>query len=97
MAVTEKIDFYKTHKREYVAPKQPVFVEIQPARYLAIEGYGKPGNPLFQAQTGALYGAAYTIKMTLKSAGRGDFKVCALAGCGKTQAETLKHVTAGMF
>jgi len=80
MAVTEKIDFHKTHRAEYVAPKQPVFVEIQPARYLAIEGYGKPGSPLFQAQTGALYGAAYAIKMGLKSAGRGDFKVPALEG-----------------
>lgn len=53
---------------------------MKPARYLAIEGQGKPGSELFQAQIGALYGAAYTIKMTRKSAGHGDYKVCALEG-----------------
>ena len=77
---TEKVDFYKTHKSEYVTPKQPVLVEIGPAKYLAIEGKGEPGSPMFQAQIGALYGAAYTIKMTRKFAGKGDFKVCALEG-----------------
>lgn len=76
----EKIDFYKTHKSEYVQPKNPVLIKVSPARYLAIEGQGKPGGPQFQAQIGALYGAAYTIKMTKKFAGEGDFKVCALEG-----------------
>jgi hypothetical protein len=79
-ATDAKIDFYKTHKHEYVTPKQPALVQIGPAKYLAIEGQGKPGGPQFQAQIGALYGAAYTIKMTRKFAGRGDFKVCALEG-----------------
>ena len=77
---TEKVDFYKTHKSEYVTPKQPVLVKIGPAKYLAIEGQGQPGSPLFQAQIGALMGAAWTIKMTRKFAGKGDFKVCALEG-----------------
>jgi hypothetical protein len=71
----EKIDFYKTHKAEYVRPKQPALIKVSPARYLAIEGQGKPGGPEFQAQIGALFGAAYTIKMTKKFAGEGDFKV----------------------
>lgn len=77
---TEKVDFYKTHKSEYVTPKQPVLVQIGPAKYLAIEGKGEPGGEQLQAQIGALYGAAYTIKMTRKFAGKGDFKVCALEG-----------------
>ena len=76
----EKIDFTQTHKSEYVQPKQPALVKVGPARHLAIEGQGKPGGELFQAQIGALYGAAYTIKMTKKFAGEGDFKVCALEG-----------------
>jgi hypothetical protein len=54
-------------------------VDVKPARYLAVEGQDKPGEALFQAQIGALYGAAYTIKMTRRFTGRGDFKVCALA------------------
>lgn len=77
---TEKIDFYKTHKSEYATPKQPVVVQVRPAKYLAIQGKGEPGKALFQAQIGALFGAAYTIKMTRKFAGQGDFKVCALEG-----------------
>jgi len=80
LATTPKIDFHKSHKSEYVAPKDPVLVKIGRARYLAIEGRGKPGGDLFQAQIGALYGAAYTIKMTKKFAAEGDFKVCALEG-----------------
>jgi hypothetical protein len=79
-ATTEKIDFYKTHKSEYVTPKQPTLVAIKPAKYLAIAGKGEPGSEQFQAQIGALIGAAYTIKMTRKFAGKGDFKVCALEG-----------------
>jgi hypothetical protein len=55
-------------------------VTIKPAKYLGIQGKGEPGNAQFQAQIGALYGAAYTIKMTRKFAGQGDFKVCALEG-----------------
>lgn len=77
---TEKVDFYKSHKSEYVTPKQPVLVKIGPAKYLAIEGQGQPSSPLFHAQIGALMGAAWTIKMTRKFAGKGDYKVCALEG-----------------
>ncbi|MGO9094278.1 MAG: GyrI-like domain-containing protein [Bryobacteraceae bacterium] len=77
---TEKVDLYRTHKSEYVTPKEPVLVKIGPAKYLAIEGSGEVSGPLFQAQIGALMGAAWTIKMTRKFAGKGDYKVCALEG-----------------
>jgi len=75
----EKIDLYKLHKDEYVAPKKPVLVETKPADYLTIDGQGEPGGEVFQARVGALYGMAYTIKMTSKFAGR-DYVVCKLEG-----------------
>ena len=79
MAGVEKLDLYKLHKDEYVAPKKPVLVEIKPANYLTIQGQGEPGGEAFQTRIGALYGMAYTIKMTSKSAEK-DYVVCKLEG-----------------
>ncbi|MGO8675963.1 MAG: GyrI-like domain-containing protein [Limisphaerales bacterium] len=73
-----KIDLYKEHKNEYAAPKKPVLIEVKPALYLAIEGRGEPGGERFQTNIGALYGAAFTIKMTRKFAGQQDYAVCKL-------------------
>ena len=49
----------------------------------AIPGYrgqGAPGGERFTACIGALYGVAFTIKMTRKFAGKGDYAVCKLEG-----------------
>jgi len=75
-----KLDLYKEHKEEYVARRKPVLVDAGPARYLAIEGHGEPGSEMFATRVGALYGVAFTIKMTRKLAGLGDYKVCHLEG-----------------
>lgn len=75
----EKLDLYKTHKSEYVTPKEPVLVDVEPAKYLAVDGQGEPGGEEFQAAIGALYGTAFTMKMTKKFAGQ-DYKVCHLEG-----------------
>jgi hypothetical protein len=77
MAETEKLDLYKLHKDEYAAAKSPVLVSIARAKYLAVEGQGAPGDEAFVAGVGALYAAAFTVKMTSKFAGR-DYKVCTL-------------------
>jgi len=79
MAGAAKLDLYKTHKSEYVTPKQPAFVDVKPAKYLTLTGRGAPGGADFQARVGALYGVAYTLKMTKKFAGK-DYKVCHLEG-----------------
>lgn len=79
MPKTEKLDLYKIHKAEYVTPKEPVLVEVKPALYLTIVGKGQPGGETFQAKLGALYAAAFTLKMTKKFAGR-DYRVCHLEG-----------------
>jgi hypothetical protein len=76
----EKIDLFKSYKDEYVAPRKPVIVTITPANYLTITGAGKPGGPEFEACIGALYGAAFTIKMTRKFGGKQDYAVGKLEG-----------------
>jgi hypothetical protein len=79
MPASEKIDLYKLHKPEYVAPRTPVLVQVTRAKYLAIEGRGAPGGLEFQARVEALYGAAFTIKTAKKLAGQ-DYKICGLEG-----------------
>jgi len=70
---------YKEHKQDYAAPRKPVLLTVAPAKYLSVEGQGKPGGELFKAHLAALYGTAFTIKMTSKFAGR-DYKVMMLEG-----------------
>jgi hypothetical protein len=72
-----KVDLYRQHKAEYVAPKKPAFVQIGDAQYLTIGGDGEPGGVEFVAAIGALYNVAFTIKMASKKAGR-DYVVAKL-------------------
>lgn len=74
-----KLDLFRRHKAEYVAPLVPQFVRIGPARYVSVSGRGDPNGPSFGAAVGALYGIAFTIKMAKKTARR-DFKVGKLEG-----------------
>ena len=80
MGTAEKVDLFKQHKNEYVAKKTPAIIAMKKARYLAASGHGSPGGEAFQASIGALYSTAYTIKMTRKHAGKGDFVVGKLEG-----------------
>jgi hypothetical protein len=73
-----KIDLYKLHKAEYAAAQKPALRSISQARYLAIDGQGAPGSEIFSASIGALYGVAFTVKMTRKFSGRQDYAVCKL-------------------
>lgn len=74
----EKIDLFKQFKADYKPAKQPTLISTTPARYLSIEGQGEPGGEMFQASVGALYSMAFTIKMTRKAAGLGDYVICKL-------------------
>jgi hypothetical protein len=78
MKAPEKIDLYKAHKNDYVTPKKPTLIKMQGAQYLAITGHGSPGGEAFTDKIGALYGAAFTIKMTRKFGGQQDYAVCKL-------------------
>jgi hypothetical protein len=78
MTPTDKIDLYKQHKDQYVTSKKPVLVTMDEATYLSICGRGAPGGPQFSEKIGALYGAAFTVKMTRKFGGLQDYAVCKL-------------------
>ena len=75
MATAEKVDLYKENKKEYAATQKPALVEIGPAVYLSISGKGAPGDTAFINAVGALYGVAFTVKMTRKFAGKRDYAV----------------------
>ena len=80
MGNPEKINLYEQFKSEYKSPKQPTLIETTSANYLTIDGRGEPGGDCFQESVGALYSAAFTIKMTRKANGLGDYVVCKLEG-----------------
>ena len=86
MKTPPKLDLYKVHKAEYAAAGKPALVGLKPATYLAIVGQGAPGGEQFTASIGALYGVAFTIKMTRKFAGKQDYAVCKLEGQWWTDA-----------
>lgn len=75
----DKLDLFKLHKAEYAMPMEPVIIVLAPAKFLAISGRGVPGGEEFAATLGALYGVAFTIKMTLKQQGQ-DYKIAPLEG-----------------
>lgn len=75
----QKLDLYKKHQSEYIAPRKPTLVDTLPASYLLAEGMGEPGGESFQSKVGALYGMAYTMKFQSKFAGR-DYTVGKLEG-----------------
>ncbi|WP_028584045.1 GyrI-like domain-containing protein [Desulfogranum mediterraneum] len=78
MPITEKINLFKELKNDYQQSKTPVLLTASPGRYLTITGQGAPGGRAFQEAVGALYSMAFTIKMTRKAEGRGDYVVSKL-------------------
>jgi len=78
-ATVERLDLFKGNP-EYAAKPEPALVKIGEAVYLAIDGEGSPDGPAFGEAIGALYGMAFTIKMTRKFAGLEDYAVCKLEG-----------------
>jgi hypothetical protein len=78
MKTPDKIDLYKHHKTDYAATRKPALVTLKKATYLAISDQGEPGGPSFTDKIGALYGMAFTVKMTRKFSGKQDYAVCKL-------------------
>ena len=78
---TTKLDLFKQHAAEYAADaKTPRLVDVSQGCFLSILGQGAPESAAFQDAVGGLYSIAYTIKMTRKFAGRGDYKIAPLEG-----------------
>src|SRR5271165_406315 len=80
MKTAEKVDLYRQYSKEYEASRKPVLVKVGLATYLSISGQGAPGGGAFSEAIGALYGVAFTVKMTRKFAGKRDYVVSKLEG-----------------
>jgi len=73
-----KVDLFKLHKADYIAPKKPQICYVANAHYLAIDGVGGPAEDNFNDAVAALYAIAYTVKMTRKKHNLGDYVICKL-------------------
>lgn len=80
MKTAQKVDLYHEYSKEYAASQKPALVKVGPATYLSISGQGAPGTGVFQEAIGALYGVAFTVKMTRKFDGKRDYVVSKLEG-----------------
>ena len=79
----DKIDFKKQFKELYApSAKAPAMVDVPARSYLMVDGKGDPNTSAdFQEAVQTLYGVSYTIKFTLKFAGKGpEYSVPPLEG-----------------
>ena len=61
------VDFKKTHKELYQPGAKPVVIEVPEMVFIMVDGSGDPNtSAAYQAALEALYGLAYTIKMSKK-------------------------------
>jgi hypothetical protein len=92
------LDLHARYKKEYAAGPSPTLLRVGAAKYLSVTGRGDPNEPAFGAAVGALYGAAFTIKMARKARGR-DFKVARLEGLwwGGTRGRLVIDSPAGTW
>ena len=84
------IDLVKSLKPLYSpSAMAPVIVEVPELGFLMLDGRGDPNSSQqYQAALQALYGVAYTLKLTLKKADlERDFKVAPLEGLWWTDGE----------
>ena len=63
---------------EYKATVKPRVIKSTKTKYLTIDGTGSPEDESYGEVISALYGAAYTIKMTRKNNIDPDYVVCKL-------------------
>ncbi|EUJ27440.1 hypothetical protein MFLO_13293 [Listeria floridensis FSL S10-1187] len=61
-----KYEWRKEEKELYLPKKKPMYIEVPEFSYLTINGKGDPNQPEFEERIGALYTAAYTIRMLPK-------------------------------
>jgi hypothetical protein len=66
-------DYKKEYREFYMPPAKPGIIEIPPMCFLAVRGKGDPNeeNGAYGQAIGALYGVAYTLKMSYK----GPYKI----------------------
>lgn len=65
--MNEKYDYAKEEKELYLPKREPSIIDVPAMPFIMIDGSGDPNGPEFGEVMGALYGYAYTIKMSYKS------------------------------
>jgi hypothetical protein len=76
-----KVDFKKTLKHLYIAPKKFVTVEIPAMQFLMVDGHGDPNTSQdYKDAIEALYGVAYKMKFISKKILEKDYVVPPLEG-----------------
>jgi len=81
MAIARTPDLEAANRSSLAATREPAVLDVPPGRFLVAEGTGDPSGEAFHAAIGAIYGVAWTVKMTGKREdARRDFKVGALEG-----------------
>lgn len=63
----EPLDYTKEYKNLYLPGREPAVVDVPSMPFIMIDGTGDPNGEEFRQVVGALYGYAYTIKMSYKS------------------------------
>lgn len=95
-----KHEWRKKEKELYLPKSKPEIVRIPKMHFITIEGEGNPGSEKFSSHIQALYGVAYTIKMSLKKEtgieGYKDFTVYPLEGEWDLVDEGRKQYTEGV-
>jgi hypothetical protein len=76
---TTKIDMLRESRALYVAPREPVLVDVPEFLFLMIDGHGDPETSTRAAIEG-LYGASYRMKFALRRSLGMDYKVMPLEG-----------------
>lgn len=81
MTTRTRLDLFKRFRNEYVAPKQPRLIQIEPAQYLTIsacEAACAPDSIELDAQEQALYIVASALRLVSAMAHQREFIFCKL-------------------
>jgi len=84
-----KADLRKQFRHLYTpSDKEIQVVDLPPARFLAVDGYGEPASARFQRALTALYNISFTTKFAVKKEEKIDYPVMALEGLWWTSEPT---------
>jgi hypothetical protein len=77
------------HEQLYRAgSRAPELVQVPPARFLALDGAGRPGDQVYQDAIAALFAVAYTARFACKKAGGPAVKIPPLEGLYREPSTT---------
>jgi hypothetical protein len=73
MTTRTRLDLFKRYRNEYVAPKQPRLIQVEPAQYLVIAASDESNGSDAAIQEQALYAVASALRTVTTDAHQRDF------------------------